>query len=201
MTRGKLTAYAVVAVFVGVITFLGVRSASGPPVFPGDKLETRTCRQCQGSGTDDDPNTGGRCPFCAGSKNCQVIVPGPNHPVNLRGSVVDAAAFKSKGEAELDAMLEVNDTVGLKPVKGAIGEASLVFQSGSKKIELVSSGNGKFRGAIAPGDYDVTVKKSGYSDTSMKLHVPARSQPIWMEHAKMKMPDPDVVTFVAVMSK
>jgi hypothetical protein len=202
MTRGKLTAYAIVACFVAVITFLGVRSASGPSLFPGDKLETRSCRQCSGQGTTEiQEGKLETCPFCLGKKTCQVVIPGPSHPVSIRGSVVDVSAFKDRADAEFSATLELNEPKSLKPVKGAVGNAKLVFDSGSNKFELTSGATGRFHSALPPGEYQVSIEKSGFQTDHSKLVVPVKTQPIWQERAKMKTPDPDQVTFIGVLSK
>lgn len=202
MTRGKLTAYAIVACFVAIITFLGIRSASGPSLFPGDKIETRSCRQCNGAGTTEvQEGKTGTCPFCLGKKTCQVVIPGPAHPVNIHGSVVDVSAFKDKADAEFSAAMELAEPKSLKPVKGAVGDAKLVFKSDSNKFELTSGATGRFRSALPPGEYQVTIEKSGFQTNQSKLLVPVKTQPIWQEHAKSKMPDADQVTFIGVLSK
>ena len=190
MTRGKLTAYAVVAAFIGIICVLGVRSVSGPPLYSGDTLEIRECRRCQGTGKDGSAV----CPACVGLKKIQVILPGPKHPVNLRGSVRDSSAFKNQQEAEEVSRAEVGEpSKSLQPLKGAVHESKLVFQ-GPAKVEIAGQANGRFRCALEPGDYTLTVIAKDFKEYKQSLQVPTLKNPIWLEKGHTKPDDKEAET-------
>ena len=191
MTRGKLAAHVIVAIFIGIIAFLGVRSVSGPQMYDGDRLETRTCRWCNGTGKDgggDGPEGGPRpadgvCPGCRGAQKSQVIIPGPKHPTPLKGSVRDATLFP--GGADAVAMVELTErSKPMQPIQGAVREAKIVFD-GPTKLEISSLATGKFRCQLEPGQYTLTVTASGFKEFKQSLTVPQRKNPIWQEKAKL----------------
>lgn len=81
------------AVVVGLVTGRWLKQ---PTLYPGDRVETRECRDCGGSGRmiagyEGGPQTETACDTCAGRGKVQVILPGPNRPVWVKGAVVDAA--------------------------------------------------------------------------------------------------------------
>ncbi len=164
-------AYGIVAVFVGIMAVLGVRSASGPQLYSGDRQQSMTCRICQGS------NSKG-CRLCLGRGQVNVIVPGPHHPVEVRGTVRDAAAFASQEQAEEVAEKESRE-VSLKPVQGAVPGARLVFQSDDKKLNIEGKATGRFRCNLQPARYRLLVQAPGYQDLSLDFEVPARKLPVW----------------------
>jgi hypothetical protein len=160
------------------MAFIGVRSVSGPPLYDGDTLEKRECRVCAGAGKD--------CAACAGTGKLQVIVPGAKHPVNIKGCLVDAATFKSPAEAEASAKAEVaGPTKPLQPLKGAVHESKLSFQ-GPTHIEIEGQANGRFRCAIEPGDYTLTVTAKDFKDYQQTLHLDPLKSPIWLEKGHPK---------------
>lgn len=174
--QAKLIAYGIVAVFIGLITFLGIRSVSGPQLSKGDKLEVRTCRRCQGNG--QEPGSDKRCRGCLGAKKVKVIVPGPEHPVEIGGTVRDLSAFENLESAQSLAQSE-SEPKNLTPVRGAVRGAKIRFQGPSGTIELESKATGRFRGALKPGQYQVEVKAPGFQDTRQELSLAPRTQPIW----------------------
>lgn len=163
-------AYGIVAVFIGVMAVLGVRSVSGPQLFKGDRQETMICRLCQGNGKD--------CKLCLSTGKVKVIVPGPNHPVDIRGTVRDAAAFPSLEQAQSTAEREAGE-VGLKPVTGAVHNARLAFAKDGKTINIQGKATGRFRCNLPPGTYQLSIEADGYQPLKQAFEVPIRRQPVW----------------------
>lgn len=177
--KAKIAAYVVVAGFLAIVFVFGVRSASGPQLHDGDRVESLDCPVCQGTGVGKLVDT--RCQACLGNKTLKVVLPGPNHPVDIRGSVRDLAAFKDLAEAEQVAANDALDRKpSLTPVRGAVPHAAIVFEGG-ERVEMVSKATGKYWGMLPPGSYRVTVTAPGFAPYSQQLEVPPRQQPIWPE--------------------
>lgn len=177
--KAKILAYVVVAGFMAILFVFGLRSSGQPESYDGDRTESLTCPVCRGTGLAKDGEK--RCGACLGSKKLKAVIPGPLHPVNLRGTVRDLGAFKD----EKDAQKTVSDdalsrTKTLRVVKGALPNAELTFV-GPKGValETTSKATGRYWGSVDPGEYKVTIKAAGFPDTTRDLTVPPRTEPIW----------------------
>lgn len=178
----KLMAYIVVAVFIAVMAVMGMRSVSGPQLFQGDKLETVTCQVCQGSGHEGNRN----CRLCLTKGKVEVIMPGPLHPVDIRGSVRDAAAFATAELAQAVSDREAKE-LRLQRPQGAVGGARLTFEKDGKKISIEGAASGWFHGNLPPGTYQVTVTAEGYQELHQSLEVPVRQKPVWPNRMGMDL--------------
>lgn len=191
--KAKIAAYVVVAGFLALMFVFGVRSATGPELHDGDRTESLTCPVCQGSGEGKQADT--RCQACLGNKKLKAVIPGPNHPRDLRGTVRSLAVFKDQAEAEETAANDaVNRKPSLTPVKGAVPQASLIFtdpQGG--KTEFTSKATGTFSGIIAPGRYSLEVKAAGFTTKTQDVTVAARQNPIWPEAGGLDPSSPDTL--------
>ncbi len=188
--KAKLVAYGVVAVMIGVMAVLGVRSVSGPQLYEGDRLESRTCRVCDGAGTQQ----GEKCRGCLGAKRVKVIVPGPEHPVEIRGTVRDLAVFPDLESAQAKAAQDASSQeVSLKPVEGAVRNARLEFKSDWGQINVESKATGKFRCRLKPGDYRVTITAEGFPEETRELTVPARQLPVWPKNPGLSHKDEEQI--------
>lgn len=159
----------------------------GPKTYAGDKVETRTCRWCNGSGQDTTgaegaPPSGGLCPGCKGAKNLQVIIPGPKHPAMVKGTVRDASKLPHDDNG-LTAMMEAREP--MKPITGGVGGAKVSFQKDGTTQEIPSSNTGRFKILLEPGHYKVHVTAGGFADLDQELDVAARKEPIWEERAHL----------------
>lgn len=170
LARGKPTAYFIVAVFIGVLAFVAVRMTSGPQLYTGDKLETRTCRWCSGSGQYPVEGHLEKCPGCGGSKTVQVILPGPEHPAPVQGIVSDKAAPPPPPE----------EKGKLRLLKGGVPDAKLSFK-GPEPLEITSQGGGRYKCSLKPGDYSVTVTADGFQDLTTTFTVVPLKNPLWQE--------------------
>lgn len=174
--KAKLAAYAVVAGFMAIMLVFGIRSLSGPNLSEGDRVESLPCPLCQGSGQ----LSGKRCPACLGTKKLKAVVPGPKHPVDLRGTVRALSAFSTKAEAELVSKKDASERrVSLSPVQGAIANARLVLQSPQENKEFTTKATGKFWGVIAPGTYKLSLNVHGFKKLEQEVVVAPLKQPIW----------------------
>jgi hypothetical protein len=177
--KAKIAAYVVVAGFMAIMFVFGLRSATGPELHDGDKEESLTCPVCSGSG--EGKQAGTRCQACLGSKKLKAVVPGPNHPVDLRGTVRSLGAFKDQAEADEVALNDAKEhKPSLTPVKGAVRDAKVVFE-GPERSEFTSKATGRFWGVIRPGQYKVTITASGFPTKQQDLTVAPRKNPIWPE--------------------
>ena len=170
----KLIAYGIVGVFVGVLAVMGVRSVSGPQLFAGDRLESVACRLCQGTGKEGDK----RCRLCLGTTKVKVIVPGPAHPVEVRGTVRDAAAFPNAEAAQAVAEKEAG-VISLKPVEGAVHLARLVFETGGKEIAIEGKATGRFRCVLPPANYHLRIEADGFQELKQDFPIAPLKQPVW----------------------
>ena len=176
----KLLAYGIVAVFVGVMAVLGVRSVSGPQLYKGDRQEVMTCRLCQGSSK--------QCKLCLATGKVKVIVPGPNHPLDLRGTIRDASAFPSAEHAQATADREAGE-VSLKPVTGAVPNARLTFTKDGKSVPIQGKATGRFRCNLPPGNYQLSVEAEGYQPLKQSFEIPARKLPVWPARPGLDLDD------------
>lgn len=182
--KAKIAAYVVVAFFLALMFVMGVRSATGPQLREGDRVESLPCPVCRGSG--EGKEAGKRCSTCLGAKKLKAVVPGPNHPVLIKGTVRDLAAFKDRQEAEQVAEAEAKDhRLSLKPVRGAVAQASLILE-GAQRVEIPVKATGRYSGYVAPGRYQLSLRASGYGELRQELEVAPRQQPIWPEAAGLE---------------
>ena len=183
--KAKIAAYVVVAGFLAIMFVFGLRSAGGPDLHDGDKTESLTCPVCGGSGEGKQPGT--RCQACLGSKKLKAVVPGPKHPVALRGTVRDLSVFKDQTEAgRIAATDAANLKPSLTPVKGAVAGAVIVFEGDQSRTEFSSKAVGKFSGVLTPGQYRVKVTADGFEPYQQKLTVAPREKPIWPDVAGLE---------------
>lgn len=182
--KAKIAAYVVVAFFLALMFVVGVRSATGPELRDGDRVESVACPVCRGTG--DAQEAGKRCATCLGAKKLKAVIPGPNHPVSIKGTVRTLSAFKDRSEAEQVAQADSQvKKLTLTPVRGAVGEASLVFE-GPERLELPGKATGRFSGYLKPGTYKLTVMVAGQPKLEQTLEVGVREQPIWPEAAGLE---------------
>ncbi len=190
-TKAKLIAYAFVAVLIGVMLVVGMRSSGGPQLWDGDVVESMDCQSCQGSGEVE----GERCRGCLGAKKLKVVIPGPNHPAQLKGTVRDLSAFKSEEEGREVAAREAAETgLSLKPVQGGIGQAVLTLEGAEATIALETKATGKYSSLVKPGEYSVTVTAEGFQDQTLTLIVEPREHPIWPRMPGQERAEQDVTT-------
>lgn len=119
------------------------------PLFEGDVRKEMACVTCKGMGrvADKDP-----CDTCRGRGVADFIIPGPNRPIQVIGTVTDAKGQKV-GKAEVSArqaegddtalMLETNDDgqFGIKLPPGQYVLAISSAERGSVQESLVIEQN------------------------------------------------------------
>ena len=177
-----------------------------PQLFPGDKLEYRTCRECGGSGVEagdasegpqEGPGApGSRCVGCGGKKQVAVILPGPNHPSKVSGVIFEGKA--DDPDQDLAVMMSAADPHASVP--GALADAHVVFQKDAERREYTSNQKGVFKGALSPGEWKFTATAGGFKEQTGTLSVPALTEPIWQEEAHIVRPDESRIGTPCVIS-
>lgn len=197
LLKNRVVVFGCVALILFAATFVCIRVMRQPRVFAGDRVETRTCRECGGSGKEGKnyegeggpppgyPAPGSACIACGGSGKVEVVLPGPNHPVMIKGKVFEGVETSDEAMA-MEEMMEDRDP--RKPVRGAIDGATIRFERGSDVVELKSPGTGRFRAELPPGTWKVTATASGFKPMSREFVVPQLTEPIWTERARIVRP-------------
>jgi hypothetical protein len=167
------------------LAYLGIREARTPILYAEDELESRDCRHCAGTGRDEGlregaPHLGGRCPFCRGDGKVDVIIPGPNHPVRLRGAVADLA--KLEPFASYHSLRPTPFGRGKPP--STVGRARLRFTpERGEPLDVEANPYGLFHTRLPPGSYKLRVSAEGFAPLEAELEVKALAAPIWLEEA------------------
>ena len=196
-SKAKIIAYIVVAGFLALILVFGMRTAGQTALHDGDERKSIECKFCQGTGEVQDE----RCKYCLGAKKVKVVIPGPNHPLRIQGTVWDLSAFKNKEEAESFAATTDYTKVSLRPDPKTVRQAALTFNDGSQQTLLEGKVNGRYRGFVSPGSYTLEVVAEGYQPAKLSLVVPPREHPVWPEMAGVQPEDEDQITFEIYLEK
>lgn len=185
---------AIAALIVLPLSYFGIHFVRTPETYAGDAIETRECRQCGGTGKDeqlaeDYPEVGDRCPFCRGDGKVDVIIPGAHRPSRIRGAVLDEATTNSFDtyQSVRPGPTPFNPGSGSfdRPA-GSVAGAKVVFRHESGElIEAESNPYGLFSLLLPPGDYQVTIIAPGFDKLEDELEVPVLTEPIWLEEAKL----------------
>lgn len=193
----RYAALAIVAVVLGAATFASIHwMKHSSDLYAGDTVETRQCRWCGGTGQEGQqtegmpqegmPGADGRCVGCGGAGKVEVVIPGPNHPSKVKGVVYDTALAPADESDEAAAVRMMSERNPMKPVAGAINEATVVFTAGEQKIETHSNATGRFRVLIPPGSWKVSATAPGFATWEGELEVPVLEYPIYREKARIK---------------
>ncbi|GMU54726.1 MAG: hypothetical protein AMXMBFR33_38720 [Candidatus Xenobia bacterium] len=161
--KGRLLAWAVVAAFLIPITMCGLSRASRPETYPGDRMETRVCRECSGQRSD--------CPTCAGKGKVFVITPGPNHPSWVALEVVQTGSPPAPPALTTEELL--------KPLPGGVGGARIKLEKDGKVIEVTTTFTGRTKVRLAPGKWSYTVSKPEQREVKGSFEIPVLTSEIW----------------------
>lgn len=196
--NAKIIAYIVVFGFIAIMLVFGIKYSGDTIVHKGDKKQSIVCKWCQGLGQVEEE----RCKHCLGAKKVKAIIPGPNHPLRIRGSVRDLSAFESKEEAASVALADADySKVVLKPMRGAVGGAKLQFLKGEDKTEIVSKPSGRYHGFLPPGEYRLVIEEPGFQNYSQDYVVPVREHPIWPKMPGIELEDEDQLEMEIVLER
>ena len=167
-SQARWITLAVLGLLAIPFTYFTIHAMRSPALYPGDRLETRTCRECGGTGVERGeseetllpppgeasqmpregpregppgyPKAGDPCIACGGKTKVRVIIPGPNHPSWVKGTVFDAAQAPrytgtefDEGQAAAQFMANRNP---MQPIPGAIAAAKIVVENGGQKLEV-----------------------------------------------------------------
>lgn len=196
-TKAKVIAYIVVAAFMAIMIVFGLRSAGQTPLHEGDQRRSITCKWCEGSGKLE----GERCPYCLGAKKLKAVIPGPNHPVRVRGTVWDLSRFSSREEAEEKAAAEDYEQVYLKARDQTVSRAKVRFKNDSEEFLLEGKVSGRFWGFVKPGEYTLTVEHPEFQTYETEFTVPVREHPVWPEIPGVEIEDEDQLELELFLKK
>lgn len=110
------------------------------PLYEGDVRKEMTCLTCGGFGIVDEE----KCDTCRGRGVAEYIVPGPNRPLQLVGTVYGPSGETIKG-AEI-AVREGGDAAG---------------QEESLELLYVTNDDGQFGVKLPPGEYVIKAQAEG----------------------------------------
>ncbi|MEW6282536.1 MAG: hypothetical protein AB1758_28260, partial [Candidatus Eremiobacterota bacterium] len=191
--KGRLLALAVVAAFLIPITLCTIHQGNKPRLYPGDRMEKKTCRECGGVGVMREnmtegppppgyPKAGDPCIGCAGKGKVWVVFPGPNHPSWVKIKIFDAAARPAGGGMEVPEGVDpavmgefMEDRNPMQPIPGAVKGATIRFEKGSDKVEIHSGLTGRAKVMLSPGKWSFVASKEGFRDYQGEVDVPVRT--------------------------
>jgi hypothetical protein len=196
-SKAKIVAYIVVFAMMAIMVVFGIRSMGQTPLHEGDERRSIICKWCEGVGTLE----GERCKFCLGAKKLKAVIPGPNHPVEIRGTLWDLSFYGSEEKAQKAAETTDYDKVSFKPVPGRVGMTNMQFTKGEITTEFKSKVGGRFRGFLVPGDYQLTIEAPGFAKYQRELNVPVRQNPIWPDIPGVELEDEDLLELEIFLKK
>lgn len=123
------------------------------PLFEGDVRKEITCVSCDGLGRTASEES---CPTCRGRGVADFIIPGPNRPIQLVGTVKNAAG---------------------KPVEAA-EIATRQAEGDATQLILKTNGDGQFGIKLPPGSYVISVSATEHGSVTENIQVETNAKPI-----------------------
>lgn len=135
-------------------TFLyGAGMLGRAPLFEGDVRKEMTCLTCDGIGRLADEES---CRTCRGRGVADFIIPGPNRPQQLVGTIIG-----------VDGKVVEGADVALRQAEGDQTE-----------LLLHSNGDGQFGMKLPPGDYAISIKTEDNGHLERPLTIEFRADPV-----------------------
>jgi hypothetical protein len=129
-----------------------------PPLYDGDVRKEMTCLTCDGLGTSAEKES---CGTCRGRGVADFIIPGPNRPQQLVGTV-----FNASGETIEGADIAVH-------VSGAVpGEG------GVKELLFKTNPDGQFGVKLPVGEYVIKASVEGGTTTQESIVIESNPTPL-----------------------
>lgn len=123
------------------------------PIFDGDVRKEMTCISCNGLGRSAEEEA---CTTCRGRGVAEFIIPGPNRPIQLVGTVRDSA-----GEPLEEAEVSTRQAQG--------DDTALVLRTNE---------DGQFGIKLPPGDYVLSISAEGKETITETVSVEQNSEPL-----------------------
>lgn len=185
--------------FITITVLWSLSSRNTPELYPGDRIEERSCRVCGGSGgaipiPDARPTPAVRCRDCGGDGLVRVLVPGPNRPTRIWGVIVEREKIGKDKDPRYYTPRNVRPNPELvkrnrvTPIEERIFEARATFStSGGETIHVTTDENGRFAIDLPPGQYTVEMVAPGYKRYNIRrqLVVDELTDLIWFEESQM----------------
>ena len=131
----------------------GANMLGRSPIFEGDVRKEMTCISCDGLGRSADEDS---CATCRGRGVAEFILPGQNRPLQLVGTVRDAAGDTVEGADVATRQAEGDDT----------------------ELLLKTNDNGQFGIKLPPGSYVIKISKDGSGSVEETLNVKSNPDPL-----------------------
>lgn len=147
-----LLGIAVLLMFVPTFLY-GAGMLGRAPIFEGDVRKEMTCITCDGLGRSGKEES---CQTCRGRGVADFIIPGPNRPIQLVGTVTDAGSKKVEG-ADV-----------------AVREA----EGGPAEVLLKTNQDGQFGVKLPPGDYVLKVTTPSQGSLQENLSIAENKAPL-----------------------
>ncbi|MGE0494828.1 MAG: carboxypeptidase regulatory-like domain-containing protein [Vulcanimicrobiota bacterium] len=120
-----------------------------PPMFEGDRIQEMECRRCSGAGKEGAEE----CRLCRGRGRTDYILPGPNRPTQVIGTVLNG---------------------GGHPVEGA----NILVKSSFGELSYRTNGDGQFGVKLPPGRYTIEASQEGAGQAVQEVDVVASVEPL-----------------------
>ena len=131
----------------------GANMLGRAPIFEGDVRKEMTCISCDGLGRSAEKES---CDTCRGRGVAEFILPGPNRPIQLIGTVRDSAGDTVEGADVATKQAEGDDT----------------------ELLLKTNGDGQFGIKLPPGNYVIKISKDGSGSVEETLNMKANPDPL-----------------------
>ncbi|MFN0060735.1 MAG: carboxypeptidase-like regulatory domain-containing protein [Planctomycetota bacterium] len=188
----RVVGFSLLALVLVPAIYYSTQYVNAITLYPGDVLEQRDCRWCNGTGKDEDiaaqiPTMGDRCVGCRGTGKVQVVVPGPQRPTRVHGAVRLLFGEEDEFYEQPEDTPMASNSRLLMPQRGGIEQASVAFiranSASNEPVTLMTNHHGRFFAFLPPGTYSVRVVATGYEPFEDQLEIPPLTEPIWFEHA------------------
>ena len=184
--------------FIAVAVSLSLSGRKKPELYPGDRIEERSCRMCRGSGgaspvPEAHPAPSVHCRDCGGDGQVRVLVPGPNPPTKVWGVIVERERLPKDCDPKYYSPRNIRPNPELvrrkevPPVLGGVAGARAVFtKSGRDPITATTDVYGRFSIDIPPGECIVELAAVGYQRYKIrrKMVIEPLTDPIWFEESQ-----------------
>lgn len=128
------------------------------PMYDGDIRKEMTCITCDGLGRTGKEET---CGTCHGRGVAEFILPGPNRPVQLVGTVLNTSGEKIEGA---DVAVHIaGETPG---------------ENGARELLFKTNGDGQFGVKLPPGEFVVKVQNDKGDTTQESVLVERNPAPL-----------------------
>lgn len=161
------------------------------PLYPGDRIEKRTCRECGAKPVTQQFGAAVSCFACQGKGQLEVLVPGPERPTKVWGLVADWKA----ADSTLSYKCPKHIRVGLgesflltseeHTIQGGLTGALVTFEGPTGTVSCKAGSSGRFNCNLSPGRHRVKVEAAGFRPIDTTIDIQPLRDPIWFERQRI----------------